>query len=131
MYDNVSREAYFPFQAARKEKKRNKRELMLVFVILLLIWALAPLGLRQLDQTAGSIDQSIWLLVLLGMICFLLLLALCWWLLQIFWTVMQLPSLKSMVLQFNTLTVWQQLSFYWASFFLLLLAAMGCLCAVC
>lgn len=33
--------------------------------------------------------------------------------------------------QFNTLMLWQQLSFYWASFGLLLLAASICLAAIC
>jgi hypothetical protein len=131
MDHNLLRESYFPFKAQAKLSRQKKREPLLLFIMLLLLWTFAPLGLHHLDESAGSVDQSIWLLILLGMICFLLISALCWWLLQIFWAALGLPNLKWMVLQFNSLELCQQLSFYWASFALLLLVAMGCLCAVC
>ena len=103
----------------------------LLFIFLLLTWFFLPGLLRQLDETAGSVDQSIWLLVLLSLIGFLLICGLCWWLLRYFWMVLELPSIKKMVSQFKFLPLWQQLSFYYASFALLLLAAMGCLIAIC
>lgn len=106
-------------------------EPILLFVVLLLLWTLAPVLLQRIDQTAGSIDQSIWLLVILSMISFLLLVALSWWLLHHFWTMLGLPNLSYLVSQFKTLALWQQLSFLWGSFALLLLAAMGCLVAIC
>jgi len=106
-------------------------EPLLLFVVLLLLWSVAPVVLQHFDKTSGSIDQSIWLLVILGMISFLLLVALSWWLLQHFWTMMGLPKLNIMVSQFKTLALWQQLSFLWGSFALLLLAATGCLAAIC
>jgi len=108
---------------------RWERELL--FLILLFIWCFGPSWIRLLDQTAGSVDQSIWLLILLSMICFLLITALVWWLLQRSWTKLKLPSIGLMVSQFNSLTPWQQLGFYWASFALLLLSALGCLIVLC
>ena len=103
----------------------------LLFPFLLFLWCFAPPWLRLFDETAGNIDQSIWLLVLLSLISFLLVAGLCWWLLQQIWKMIGLPSLSDMVSQFNTLLLWQQLSFYWASFALLLLAASVCLSAIC
>jgi hypothetical protein len=41
-----------------------------------------------------------------------------------------LPTLGYMVSQFKQLLLWQQLGFYWASFALLLWAAVGVLSAV-
>ncbi|MGY0036429.1 hypothetical protein [Pedobacter sp. NJ-S-72] len=103
----------------------------LLFLFLIFMWCLAPPWLRIFDETAGNIDQSIWLLVLLSLISFLLVAGLCWWLLQRVWQIIGLPLLSDMVSQFKTLTSWQQLSFYWASFVSLLLAASVCLTAIC
>ncbi|WP_285008604.1 hypothetical protein [Pedobacter faecalis] len=97
---------------------------------LLLLWGLSPNMIQLLDHTAGLIDQSIWMLVLLAVISFLMMTGLAWWLLQRFWTAMKLPARSRMFAQFNTLELWQQLSFYFASFALLLLAATGALVAV-
>lgn len=99
--------------------------------LLVWLWLLLPEWLRQADPSAGSVDQSIWLLIVLGLICFLLICALCWWLLKQAWAVLALPPINTMVPLFNTLTSWQQISLYWASFALLLLAALGCLSAIC
>ncbi|MBB5438523.1 vacuolar-type H+-ATPase subunit I/STV1 [Pedobacter sp. AK017] len=98
--------------------------------ILLLLWPLVRQLLMHSDPTAGYIDQSIWLLVLFSMICFMLVTGLCWWLLQRFWLSLGLPALGDMVEQFNSLVLWQKLVFYWASFGLLLLAAVGALAAI-
>lgn len=103
----------------------------MIFAVLLLIWCFAPRFLNLFDERVGSIDQSIWLLILLSMISFLLITALSWWLLQWFWLLMKLPALTFMVSQFNFLPSWQQLGFYWVSFALLLLAASACLIAIC
>jgi hypothetical protein len=109
----------------------KKAEPLLLFLIFLTVWAFAPGWLRMADETVGNVDQSIWLLVLLSLICFLLIFALCWWLVQRFWVLAGLPPFLLMVSQFNTLQLWQQLSFYWLSFVTLLLAAMGSLMAIC
>jgi hypothetical protein len=106
-------------------------EPLLLFVSLLLLWCFAPPLLQRIDQTVGNVDQSIWLLILLSLISFLLICAICWWLLKHCWQMIGLPKINMMVSQFKTLAIWQQLSFLWGSFALLLLAAMGCLVAIC
>ena len=103
----------------------------ILFLVLLLIWFFVPGWLRQVDPTTGDIDQSHWFLVLLGLIAFMLILSLCWWLLQHLWERTGLPELKSIILKFNQLSSCQQLNFLLASFALLLLAATGCLAAIC
>ncbi|MOA37162.1 hypothetical protein D3C78_1587350 [compost metagenome] len=55
---------------------------------------------------------------------------LCWWLLHRFWLSLGLPDTGSMVSQFKALESWQQLSFLWASFALLLLTMLGVLSAI-
>ncbi|MDO7744093.1 MAG: hypothetical protein MUP99_09975, partial [Pedobacter sp.] len=87
--------------------------------------------LHHIDETAAGVDQSIWLLIILSLYTFQLISALCWWLLQRFWLSAGLPPLKIMVSQFDTLSLWQQLGFYLASFSLLLVAASVCLNAIC
>ncbi|WP_442591914.1 hypothetical protein ACSBL2_11870 [Pedobacter sp. AW31-3R] len=104
---------------------------VLLFIFLLLTWCFLPQWLHRIDETAGNIDQSIWLLILLSLITFLLICGLCWWLMQQFWLVLQLPPIEMMVSQFKVLPIWQQLSFYYASFALFLAAALGCLIAIC
>ncbi|WP_133552564.1 hypothetical protein [Pedobacter duraquae] len=98
---------------------------------LLLLWQLSPLLIRHYDQTAGSIDPSIWLLILLGLMSFLLITGISWFILKWFWNGLGLPGLSCMVIQFRSLELWQQLSFFWASFALLLLAGAMCLIAIC
>jgi hypothetical protein len=108
----------------------KKTEPVLVALIMLLLWFTAPKLMELGDSTTGYIDQSIWMLVLLAVISFLLMVGLCWWLLQRFWKVVGLPGLGTLILQFNSLQLWQQLVFWLASFALLLLAAVGALIAV-
>ncbi|WP_316813236.1 hypothetical protein [Pedobacter heparinus] len=105
----------------------QKIESYLVALILLLVWFTAP---EFMDATTGYIDPSIWLLVLLAMISFLIMLALCWWLLKRFWVSMGLPDLGEMVLQFKELMLWEQLKFVLCLFALLLLGAIGALIAI-
>ena len=105
-------------------------EPVLLFGLLLLLWWRLPAILQNVDGTAGSIDQSIWMLIVLGLISFLLFTAVCWWLLQYSWQRLGLPGIYTMVSQFNTLELWQQLSFFWASLALLLAAAVCSLNAI-
>ncbi|EDM38896.1 hypothetical protein PBAL39_22525 [Pedobacter sp. BAL39] len=109
----------------------TKAEPLLLFLILLLLWCCAPGFLRKADVAAGSIDQSIWLLILLSIMAFLLILGLCWWIFQRFVLAVALPSVEYMVSQFNLLKTWQQYVFYFASFSLLLLSSLLCLIAIC
>ncbi|SEA43907.1 hypothetical protein [Pedobacter hartonius] len=122
-------EVYEPEWPAVSFITRWEREL--VFLLLLFIWCFAPSWLRLADRTTGSVDQSIWLLILLSLLSFLLIAALVWWLLQRSWARLKLPSIGLIVSHFKSLTPWQQLGFYWASYALLLLAALGCLMALC
>lgn len=111
---------------------RNPKHLRsyLLLLILMLIWPVAQFVVTSTDPTIGFIDPNIWLLLLLGLICFMVVTGLCWWFLQRFWMSLGLPAIGNMVLQFKELSVWQQLGFYWASFVALLLAAVGVLTAI-
>lgn len=106
-------------------------EAHLVFGLLLLLWMFMPRLISWFDARAGAVDPSIWLLILLSVIAFLLVVALSWWLLHGFWLRMGLPAIGMMVLQFKSLELWQQLGFYWLSFALLLLGSILCLVAIC
>ena len=102
----------------------------LLFGVLLLTWPLLQGLIMSTDPMMGFIDPNIWLLILMSLICFLAVTGLSWWLLQIFWMGLGLPLLTEMVLSFKKIPIWQQLGFYWASFALLLLAAVGVLTAI-
>ncbi|TCC99730.1 hypothetical protein [Pedobacter hiemivivus] len=102
----------------------------LLFGLLLLIWPFLQRLVINSDATIGFIDPNIWLLILMSLICFLIVTGLSWWLLQSFWMRLGLPLLTEMVLSFKKMELWQQLGFYWASFGLLLLAAVGVLTAI-
>lgn len=108
----------------------KKYPAILLFGLLLLLWPFAQQLVMRSDPTIGFVDPNIWLLLLMSLITFLGITGLCWWLLQQFWTSMGLPGPGMMVLQFTALTLWEQLRFYWASFALLLLAAVGVLSAI-
>lgn len=103
----------------------------LLFIVLLLLWPIVQRIMISQDPTSGYIDPGIWLLILLAVICFLLLVGISFWLLQRFWMALSLPPVDTMVLQFKSMQLWQQLGFWWASFVALLLAAVGCLSAIC
>jgi hypothetical protein len=102
----------------------------LLTVIFLLFWPIAQRLASNGDPSIGFIDPNIWLLILLSLICFMVITGLCWWLLQRFWLTLGLPDMGNMVSQFKTLKSWQQLSFFWASFALLLLTMLGVLSAI-
>jgi hypothetical protein len=105
-------------------------ELGLLGLVMVLTWFTLPKLIAGNDATAGYIDQSIWLLVLLSLMSFLLTVGLCWWLLHRFWVNMGLPGLNGMVLNFQDLKLWQQLGFYFACFAVLLLAAVGTIAGI-
>lgn len=112
-------------------RKPEKYAGYLVMGLLILLWPVMRGIINGTDETAGYIDPNIWLLILISLICFMLITGLCWWILHQFWTRLGLPELGTMVLQFNELSAWQQLGFYWASLALLLFAALACLVAIC
>ncbi|MBB5436913.1 hypothetical protein HDC92_000577 [Pedobacter sp. AK017] len=97
--------------------------------ILLVMWATVTLFFSSPEMSAG-INQSIPLLVILGLITYLLLLEMSWWLFNRFLSRMGYPPVEAMVLQFKELQQWQQLSFLWALYALLLLAGAICMAAI-
>ena len=109
----------FKFNNSEQAEQRLPYIGSLIFGILMALWLVMPKMIRFYDQTGGSL------------ISFMMVAALSWWLLNRFWVSLGLPALGTMVLQFNTLTLWQQLGFFWLSFALLLLAAVLCLIGIC
>ncbi|MDR6783342.1 hypothetical protein ABIE26_000170 [Pedobacter africanus] len=74
--DNV--EAYLSLALANGEPVR-KIEPYLMAIVLVMVWFTAQKVMLYNDSTAGQVDQSIWLLVLLAIISFLLIQGLCFW----------------------------------------------------
>ena len=105
-------------------------EKYLIGIILLLSYYTLQRVIQFNDLSIGVIDPSIWLLVLLSFMCFITVIGLSYWMLKRFTIIMGLPTVGNLVLQFNSLEIWQQLSFYWGSFALLLLAGVGSLSAI-
>ena len=103
---------------------------VLLFVILLLLWPIVQHVISNNDVTAGYVDPSILVLIVLAMICFLGLLGVAWYLVRWFFRVMDLPDLGIMVLRFNEMELWVQLGFYFGCFALAVLAGVGCLMAI-
>lgn len=117
-----------------QKNSNNHRKTPLIYVLLLMLllvtWCLGPKLLQWFDATAGSVDQSIWLLLVLAIISFLIVINLSWWLFKYSWQRLGFPSIHSIVSLFDLLLPWQQLSFLLGSFALVLLAALGSLNAV-
>jgi len=110
--------------------KKQMLEKLLLAIILVLGWHTLPKVLKTIEPTAALLDAGIWQLILLALFCYMGLLQLSWWLLYRFWQSLGLLKLTDMVSLFKQLTSWQQLSFFWASFALLFLAAIACLAAI-
>ncbi|WP_285055516.1 hypothetical protein [Pedobacter ginsengisoli] len=118
------------FLNAFPERDAEMWKVVVLFVILVLLWPMVQQLLFRFDMTSGYVDLSIMVLVVISLICFLGLIGLCWWLFNRFLLVFELPEIGSMVLQFNDLTLWQRLGFYYGVYALLLLAGVGCFVAV-
>jgi hypothetical protein len=118
-------------QAKPSNNKILFDEAIMLFGLLLLLWISGNHWMQILYPLSGSLDQNIWLLIILSLICFLTVTGICWWLLQRFWLSMGLPAFNSMVSQFNSLELWQQLGFYLFCFALWLFTAVGSLVAIC
>jgi len=106
-------------------------ELGLFLGLLLSLWLLGNRWMQHNMPFSGSIDPNIWLLILLSLICFVAMTMLCGLIMQRVWQHLGLPAISILVSQFKTLAPWQQLGFYYCSFALLLLSAIGCLNAIC
>jgi len=100
-----------------------------LMVVLMLLWCLVTNFFSSPEFSAG-INQSIPIMIVLALITFLILLYLCYWLLERYWQRVGLPGIEIMVLQFKKMCGWQQLGFYWLSLLLLVLTGLGCLAAI-
>lgn len=105
-----------------------KKEHRLVMVLMML-WSVVTHFFSSEEFSAG-INKSVPIMIVIGLITFLILLYLSWWLLERFWERVGLPGIGTMVVQYKEMLIWQQLGFYWLSFALVLLAGLGCLAAV-
>ncbi|MCD0489706.1 hypothetical protein LPB86_15800 [Pedobacter sp. MC2016-14] len=76
-------------------------------------------------------EGDTWLYMLQSMLAFFTVVPLCWWFLQRFWKELGLMPLTGLIIHFNDMELWQKLGFYFASFAVLLLSAVGCLIAIC
>lgn len=103
----------------------------LVIGFLLLVYFGLRTLLSSVDPAAVEGMEAVWLLIAMSGVVFALMLFGCWYLLNRFWAALDLPELSVMVLQFKSLALWQQLGFYLCCFALLVLAALGCLLAIC
>lgn len=121
----------------KNEEHKSKKGITLqpkpvdIILVLLVLWLVIPYLLHKTDPTTGYVDQSIWLLIVLGLLSFMSIAVLSWWLLRWFLIRTDLPAIDTILSQFKNLEPWQQLGFYWASYVLLLLAASCCLIAIC
>jgi hypothetical protein len=104
---------------------------IILFGLLLLLWISGNHWMQIYYPLSGSLDQNIWLLIILSLICFLTVTGLCWWLLQRFWLTLGLPEFTIIISQFKSLELWQQLGFFLFCFALLLFTAVGSLVAIC
>lgn len=98
--------------------------------LLLTLYVASFWWLPQWQPNFVSIDPSIWQLVLLAFVAFLLLLPLCWGILTYTVQCIGLPTLTLLFVQFKLLTLWQQFLLYWLSFFSLVFLALLSLMAV-
>jgi hypothetical protein len=124
---------YKVFEPSRTFRQRPKFILpqpLGLLCIFLIIWFAVPFGMAKLDNPIISVYLSSLFLILLGIICFLLLTCLCWWILKQIWRQLDLPAIPFILSSFYSLTAWQQIILFFSLFGLLLLAASACLMAV-
>ena len=108
----------------------NIHPVILSLLILGVLYQSLPFWIYHTDPTAALPDAGIWSLLFIALISFLILLLLSGYLFKASLQELGLPHLSSLVLKFQTLTLWQQYIFYWASFALVLLTAVGCVAAI-
>jgi hypothetical protein len=83
------------------------------------------------DLTMGYVDPSIWILMLIALICYIVMIGLSAWIMIRLWTIVGLPAPQKIISQFNYLESCQKLKFLLAAYALLLLSGVGCLVAIC
>jgi hypothetical protein len=97
--------------------------------VLMVLWVLVTMFWSSPEMSTG-INESVPLMVVLGLISLLVLLELAWWVFNRFWLRVGLPGIEVIAIYYRRMEVWQQVMFYWASFALVLLAGVGCLAAI-
>jgi len=105
---------------------KKEHHLMLALMVL---WGIIT-NLFSSPEMSTGINQSVPIMIVIALITFLILLYLCWWLLERAWQRVGLPGVRVMVLQLRKMSVCEQLGFYWLSFALLLLVGLGCLATI-
>ncbi|RYD92569.1 MAG: hypothetical protein EOP54_20610 [Sphingobacteriales bacterium] len=103
---------------------------MILAVLLAVGWYILPLILTIVDWQVGLLDPGVWQLLLFSIITFTVMLALCILLFKWCLSASGFPAFQTLVSQFKNLALWQQFVCYWASFALLLLAALLSLLAI-
>ena len=67
-------------------------KVVMLFVVLSLLWPSTQGMIQRLDITAGYVDPSILVLVVLSLLCFLGMIGLSWWLVKRFWMALDRKS---------------------------------------
>jgi len=106
-------------------------KIILMVLAIGFLWKIMQQANWSNDLTMGYIDPSIWLLILIGLLCFVVMVALSAWIFIRLWTIIGLPNPHKIISQFNYLESCQKLKFLFAAYALLLLAGVGCLVAIC
>ncbi|MCX2432349.1 hypothetical protein [Pedobacter sp. GR22-10] len=114
----------------REANFANVLEIAFAGIIIIVSWNTLARVLLSVDATTALPDPGIWQLIYLSVLLFTGWLLLAWQLLHYFWHRLGFISFTHLVSHFNTLALWQQLGFYWASFALFLLAGIACVAAV-
>ncbi|WP_316788781.1 hypothetical protein [Pedobacter frigoris] len=105
-------------------------ERVLQLVIVLLVWYSAPLLFELPQGNSIEIAKSIGLMLVLALAAFVVVIAVCWWLLGRVLVVLELPLIGSIVLRFNELELWEQVKVCFGLFALFVFAAVGVILAV-
>ncbi|WP_304064288.1 hypothetical protein [Pedobacter glucosidilyticus] len=97
----------------------------LSIIISLMLFVIAPVWLRLVDETAAPLDAGILSAILVAILAFLLFKALTWWLIENIWPVLGNFSKEQFHTHFNHLSSCQKIIIY-LSFYLLLLYGFIC-----
>ncbi len=104
-------------------------KLLATFALALTLWLTIPNWLQPYPHITFA-DPGIWHLILLGMLLWLLTQALSTYLFHKTLIVLGFPTIKTLILEFNTLTTWQKYILYYVLFTLWWLTLLLCLMAI-
>ncbi|TKC07086.1 hypothetical protein [Pedobacter frigoris] len=109
---------------------RKSIECVLQLVIVLLVWYTAPLVFELPQGNSIEIAKSIGLMLVLALVAFVVVIVVCWWLLNRMLVALALPGIGDMVLCFNELSRWEQIKVGFGLFALFVFAAVAVIVAV-